>query len=30
VRFYAEVGTSLKLNQRFKVADMIYQGKLEY
>ena len=30
VRFYSEVGTSLKLNQRFKVADMIYQGKLEY
>src|SRR5207249_4754621 len=30
VRFYSEVGTNLKLNQRFKVADMIYQGNLEY
>ena len=30
VRFYAEVGTNLKLNRRFKVSDMLYQGKLEY
>ena len=30
VRFYAEIGTNLKLNRRFKVNDMIYQGKLEY
>jgi hypothetical protein len=30
VRFYSEVGTNIKLNQRFKVVDMIYQGKLEY
>jgi hypothetical protein len=30
VRFYSEIGTSLKLNRRFKVGDMIYHGKLEY
>jgi hypothetical protein len=30
VRFYAEVGTNVKLNRRFKVSDMIYRGKLEY
>jgi hypothetical protein len=30
VRFYSEVGANVKLNIRFKVADMVYQGKLEY
>ncbi len=30
VRFYSEVGANVKLNLRFKVADMAYQGKLEY
>ena len=29
VRFYSEIG-NLKLNMRFKVADMMYDGKLEY
>ncbi len=30
VRFYAEVGSTVKLNQRFKVPDMMYDGRLEY
>ena len=30
VRFYSEVGSNVKLNLRFKVADMVYHGKLEY
>lgn len=30
VRFYSEVGKEIKLNMRFKVTDMIYDGKLEY
>jgi hypothetical protein len=30
VRFYSEIAGSLKLNMRFKVADMIYDGQLEY
>jgi hypothetical protein len=30
LRFYAEMSKNLKLNMRFKVADMIYDGKLEY
>lgn len=30
VRFYSEVGKEVKLNMRFKVADMLYEGKLEY
>jgi hypothetical protein len=30
VRFYSEVGPNVKLNLRFKVADMVYHGKLEY
>ena len=30
LRFYAELGNNLKLNMRFKVADMMYEGKLEY
>ncbi len=30
LRFYSEVGTFTKLNRRFKVSDMSYNGKLEY
>jgi len=30
VRFVSEFGTSIKLNMRFKVADMMLDGKLEY
>jgi hypothetical protein len=30
VRFYSEVGRNVKLNRRFKISEMIYQGKLEY
>ena len=30
VRFYSEVGVNVKMNLRFKVADMFYNGKLEY
>jgi hypothetical protein len=30
VRFYSEVSSSLKLNRRFKVSSMMYQGRLEY
>lgn len=30
VRFYAEVSSAIKLNMRFKVADMMYNDKLEY
>jgi hypothetical protein len=30
VRFYTEIGKALKLNRRFKVSDMMYEGKLEY
>lgn len=30
VRFYSEVGKEIKLNMRFKVTDMMYEGKLEY
>jgi hypothetical protein len=30
VRFYSEVSKSVKLDQRFKVSDMQYNGKLEY
>jgi hypothetical protein len=30
IRFYSEVGANVKLNLRFKVADMVYHGKLEY
>jgi hypothetical protein len=30
VRFYAEFNDGLKLNMRFKVADMVYADKLEY
>jgi len=30
LRFYSEMGASIKLNMRFKIADMMYDGKLEY
>lgn len=30
VRFYAEVTPTIKLNMRFKIADMMYNDKLEY
>jgi len=30
VRFFAEVGARVKLNQRFKISDMIYEGRLEF
>lgn len=30
VRFYSELASTTKLNVRFKIADMMYQGKLEY
>jgi hypothetical protein len=30
VRFVSEFGTSIKLNMRFKVSDMMVDGKLEY
>ena len=30
VRFYSEVGTNVKLNRRFKISNMIYQGRVEY
>ena len=30
VRFVSEFGTSIKLNMRFRVADMMMDGKLEY
>jgi|SRR5690349_19852826 len=30
VRFVAELGTEIKLNMRFKVSDMMMDGKLEY
>jgi len=30
VHFMAELGKSVKLNRRFKVAEMIYDGKLEF
>jgi hypothetical protein len=30
VRFVSEIGTSIKLNMRFKVSDMMMDGKLEY
>jgi len=30
VRFYSEVSKSVKLDQRFKISDMQYNGKLEY
>lgn len=30
VRFAMEMGKALKINRRFKVADMMYEGKLEF
>jgi hypothetical protein len=30
VRFVTELGKILKINRRFKVAEMMYEGKLEY
>jgi len=30
VRFVTELGKLLKVNRRFKVSDMMYEGKLEY
>jgi hypothetical protein len=30
VRFATEVGKALKINKRFKVSEMMYDGKLEY
>src|SRR5215813_5696321 len=30
LRFYAEMGANIKLNMRFKIADMMYDGNLEY
>jgi len=30
VRFYSEISKSVKLDQRFKISDMQYNGKLEY
>ena len=30
LRFYSEMAKNLKLNMRFKMADMMYDGKLEY
>ena len=30
VRFYSELSSSIKIDRRFKTADMMYQGELEY
>lgn len=30
VRFFAQVNSNIKIDRRFKVADMMYQGQLEY
>jgi hypothetical protein len=30
LRFYSEVAKNIKLNMRFKIADMMYDGNLEY
>src|SRR5437899_2154220 len=30
VRFYSEVGSKIKLNVKYKLSDMLYNGKLEY
>src|SRR5262249_5926733 len=30
VRFFTEVGATVKLNQRFKISDMMYDGRLEF
>jgi len=30
VRFATELGKALKINRRFKISEMMYDGKLEY
>jgi hypothetical protein len=30
LRFYSEMSKSIKLNMRFKISDLMYEGKLEY
>jgi len=30
LRFYSEMGSNIKLNMRFKISDMMYDGNLEY
>lgn len=30
IRFYSEISEKIKMNMRFKVSEMIYQGSLEY
>jgi hypothetical protein len=30
LRFYSEMAKNIKLNTRFKIADLMYEGKLEY
>jgi hypothetical protein len=30
IRFFTEVGKNVRLNQRFKISDMMYEGKLEF
>ncbi|MCI0661298.1 MAG: hypothetical protein L0220_09520 [Acidobacteria bacterium] len=30
LRFYSEVSRNLKLNMRFKISDLLYEGRLEY
>ena len=30
VRFFAELNEKMKLNVKYKVSDMMYDGKLEY
>jgi hypothetical protein len=29
-RFYSEVGDKIKLNVKFAIAELVYNGKLEY
>jgi len=30
VRFFAQLSDKIKLNVKYKVSDMLYEGKLEY
>ena len=30
VRFFAQLNEKMKLNTRYKLSDMVYDGKLEY
>jgi len=30
IRFFAQVNSNIKIDRRFKIADMMYQGQLEY